>query len=246
MRPSDEARERAAEALRAHYAEGRLDDAELERRVELAYAARTRADLKALFRDLPWDPRSRDRRDGFWRFQRSMLRTHAAAYVGVNGGLVGIWALTGGGEFWPAESIAGWGAVPRRALGGPARGAAAARHQRSATPAGQAACLRRAAVGALLEPHEPAPRRRHSSDCGRTRTRPLRPAGSRAASRRRRTARGSRRGSRDSFVRRRSRSPPRSRSGPCADPNYAPRPRAMTICCTSSVPSPMVRIFASR
>jgi hypothetical protein len=110
MRPSDNARQRAADALRTHYAEGRLDEAELERRVELAYAARTRADLKALFRDLPWNPRSRDRADGFWRFQTSMLRTHAAAYVGVNGGLVGIWALTGGGEFWPAESIAGWGA----------------------------------------------------------------------------------------------------------------------------------------
>jgi hypothetical protein len=110
MRPSDEARERAAQALRSHYADGRLDEAELERRVELAYAARKRADLKALFRDLPWDPRSRDRREGFWRFQSRILRTHAAAYVGVNGGLVGIWALTGGGAFWPAESIAGWGA----------------------------------------------------------------------------------------------------------------------------------------
>ena len=110
MRPSDHARQRAADALREHYAEGPLDEAEFERRAELAYAARTRADLKALFRDLPWNPRSRERRDGFWRFQSSVLRTHAAAYVGVNGGLVGIWALTGGGEFWPAESIAGWGA----------------------------------------------------------------------------------------------------------------------------------------
>ena len=110
MLPSDHARQRAADALRTHYAEGRLDEAELERRVELAYAARTRADLKALFRDLPWNPRSRDRAEGFWRFQTSMLRTHAVAYTGVNGGLVGIWALTGGGEFWPAESIAGWGA----------------------------------------------------------------------------------------------------------------------------------------
>jgi hypothetical protein len=110
MRPSDEARQRAADALRTHYAEGRLDEAELERRVGLAYAAHTRADLKALFRDLPWNPRSRDRADGFWRFQTSMLRTHAAAYTAVNGGLVGIWALTGAGEFWPAESIAGWGA----------------------------------------------------------------------------------------------------------------------------------------
>ena len=110
MRPSDEARERAAQALRAHYAEGRLDEAELERRVELAYNATTRSDLKALFRDLPWNPRSRDRAEGFWRFQRSLLRANGAAYVGVNGGLIGIWALTGGGEFWPAESIAAWGA----------------------------------------------------------------------------------------------------------------------------------------
>ena len=110
MRPSDDARQRAADALRAHYAEGRLDEVELERRVELAYAAGTRADLKALFRDLPWDPRSRARADRFWGFQRRLLRAHAAAYVGVNSMLVGIWALTGGGEFWPAGSIAGWGA----------------------------------------------------------------------------------------------------------------------------------------
>jgi hypothetical protein len=32
-------------------------------------------------------------------------------YVGVNGLLVGIWAATGQGEFWPAGSIAGWGAA---------------------------------------------------------------------------------------------------------------------------------------
>ena len=110
MRPSDEARQRAADALRAHYAEGRLDEVELERRVELTYAASTRADLKALFRDLPWDPRSVARSEARWGFQRRLLRAHAAAYAGVNSGLVGIWALTGGGEFWPGGSIAGWGA----------------------------------------------------------------------------------------------------------------------------------------
>ena len=109
MRPSDEARQRAADALRAHYAAGRLDETQLERRVELAYAAATRADLKKLFRDLPWDPRSRARSEGFWSWQRGMLRTHAVAYAGVNGALVGIWALTGGGDFWPAETMAGWG-----------------------------------------------------------------------------------------------------------------------------------------
>src|SRR5688500_6054238 len=110
MLPSDHARQRAADALRTHYAEGRLDEVELERRVELAYAASTRADLKALFRDLPWDPRSRARSERFWGFQRNVLRAHTTAYVGVNSGLVGIWAVTGGGEFWPGGSIAGWGA----------------------------------------------------------------------------------------------------------------------------------------
>ena len=110
LRPSDEARQRAADALRSHYAAGRIDDAELERRVERAYAAATRADLKALFTDLPWDPRSRARYEAYWGFQRRLLRAHTAAYVGVNSGLVGIWAATGGDEFWPAGSIAAWGA----------------------------------------------------------------------------------------------------------------------------------------
>ena len=110
MRPSDGARQNAADALRSHYAAGRLDETEFERRVELAYAAATRADLKALFRDLPWDPRSRARSDAYWGFQRRILRAHTAAYAGVNGGLVGIWALTGGGAFWPGGSLAGWGA----------------------------------------------------------------------------------------------------------------------------------------
>ena len=111
IRPSDEARERAASALRAHYAAGRIDEPELERRVELAYAAQTRGDLKALFRDLPWDPRSRERANAFWTFQRNLFRAHGVAYAGVNGLLVGIWAATGQGEFWPAGSIAGWGAA---------------------------------------------------------------------------------------------------------------------------------------
>jgi hypothetical protein len=111
IRPSEHARNRAGAALREHYAAGRLDDVELERRVELAYAAKSRGELKALFRDLPWNPRSRDRHEGFWTFQRNLFRAHGVAYVGINGLLVGIWAATGQGEFWPAGSIAGWGAA---------------------------------------------------------------------------------------------------------------------------------------
>ena len=37
------------------------------------------------------------------------FRNHVAAYVLVNGLLVAIWALSGGGYFWPIWSVAGWG-----------------------------------------------------------------------------------------------------------------------------------------
>jgi hypothetical protein len=53
MRASDAERERAAEALRRHHADGRLTTDELEERIERAYAATTLADLDELFADLP-------------------------------------------------------------------------------------------------------------------------------------------------------------------------------------------------
>jgi hypothetical protein len=36
--------------------------------------------------------------------------SHLVAYVVVNAFLVGVWAFTGGGYFWPAWVILGWGA----------------------------------------------------------------------------------------------------------------------------------------
>jgi hypothetical protein len=53
LRASDAERERAAETLRRHHADGRLTTDELEERTEHAYAARTLGDLDELFRDLP-------------------------------------------------------------------------------------------------------------------------------------------------------------------------------------------------
>jgi hypothetical protein len=46
-------REAAASALSEHFAAGRLDQDELEERLDRAYAAKTGADLELLFRDLP-------------------------------------------------------------------------------------------------------------------------------------------------------------------------------------------------
>lgn len=53
LRASDGERERAADALRRHHADGRLTTDEFEQRMERALAARTLGDLDALFTDLP-------------------------------------------------------------------------------------------------------------------------------------------------------------------------------------------------
>ena len=119
IRASDDERERCAVALRAHYESGRLSAPELEDRVGAAYGATTRGELALLLRDLPALPtiasltvrprsafvRALDRAD------RLMLRAHATAFGITNGSFVGIWALMGGGEFWPAWLLVPWAPV---------------------------------------------------------------------------------------------------------------------------------------
>lgn len=53
MRLSDAERSAAADRLAAHYADGRLDRAELDERLDRAMAAKTRSDLSGLFEGLP-------------------------------------------------------------------------------------------------------------------------------------------------------------------------------------------------
>lgn len=108
IRVSDQERERAVDTLRDHYAEGRLTSEELEERIERAYHATTRTDLSALMRDLPRYS-GRRTRERLARANREAWRAHVTSYTAVNGGLVGIWALTGGGDFWPAWSLVPWG-----------------------------------------------------------------------------------------------------------------------------------------
>ena len=96
---SDPEREVVVEALRAAATEGRLDAVELEERLGLAYAARTRADLVPLLADLPAaaPPRARPRpeREAPW----------FAPVIPLAILLVAIWALTGAGYFWPMWPI---------------------------------------------------------------------------------------------------------------------------------------------
>jgi DUF1707 SHOCT-like domain len=53
LRASDAERSETADVLRRHHAEGRLDIAELEERIERCYTAKTRGELDALTVDLP-------------------------------------------------------------------------------------------------------------------------------------------------------------------------------------------------
>ena len=74
IRVSDAEREEVAERLRRAHADGRLDMSELEERVALCYAAKTRAELEPLVADLPG---ARGRRA---RPRRSAVHSRAFAF----------------------------------------------------------------------------------------------------------------------------------------------------------------------
>jgi hypothetical protein len=98
VRVSDHEREAIAQALRQHAVEGRLDAAELEARLERAYGASLRADLVPLLADLPAAPAPRppaQPADPLW----------IAPVIPLAVLLIAIWALTGGGYFWPIWPI---------------------------------------------------------------------------------------------------------------------------------------------
>lgn len=50
-----------------------------------------------------------EREDRLQRIARTAFVVHARSYAVVNGFLIGVWALTGFGYFWPAWVILGWG-----------------------------------------------------------------------------------------------------------------------------------------
>ncbi len=116
VRASDAERERTVASLRRAYQAGRLKLDEFERRIESAYAAVWRTELRALTRDLPFEMPipavNRTRVVGkVDRFQRAIFRFHAWCYVSFNTVMVSMWAWGGGHEFWPAATIIPGGAL---------------------------------------------------------------------------------------------------------------------------------------
>jgi Domain of unknown function (DUF1707) len=106
VRASDDERDRVAGEIREHYAAGRLDEDELNERIEAAYAARTHAELQALRADLPALPATRreQRADIVRRrraLERRLLQQSGGALVPF-GICAVIWLFAGAsGPFWP-------------------------------------------------------------------------------------------------------------------------------------------------
>jgi class 3 adenylate cyclase len=97
-----------------------MSEAEFGERVEQAYGARTLVELESLTRDLPALelalPPARKPARAPDRVVTPVggglhlsLKIHLVVYVLVNVLLVGIWAASGGGYFWPVWPILGWG-----------------------------------------------------------------------------------------------------------------------------------------
>jgi hypothetical protein len=106
LRVSDQQREQAADALRDHYAAGRLTEDELNERLDAALEAKTEPELNALLADLPKLPVSPQQRKAELIARRNQLQRRVIQEAGGGAGLfvlcTGIWAASGAnGQFWP-------------------------------------------------------------------------------------------------------------------------------------------------
>ena len=127
VRAGDADRERVAEALRRHFADGRLGPDEFEERLSAAYTARTMGDLYQLTADLPAEPRAYElpvpvsepapaRRAPRRQVARQAQRAAFSAWLTASLVCWTIWliVLIGTREpagFWPIWVSGPWGAV---------------------------------------------------------------------------------------------------------------------------------------
>jgi Domain of unknown function (DUF1707) len=106
LRVSDQQRENAAEAIREHFAAGRLTEDELNERLQAALEATTEPELNAVLADLPTLPVSPQQRKAELVARRAQLQRRVIQEAG--GGAAAfvictvIWAASGAaGQFWP-------------------------------------------------------------------------------------------------------------------------------------------------
>src|SRR5215217_5729190 len=108
LRASDVERERYADVLREHAAQGRLTLDELDERLDRVYAARTHGELTPVVADLPAPSQPRSQPSTLLEGPAPFRRV-PASFVVVNLMLIAIWAVTGAGYFWPIWPLLGWG-----------------------------------------------------------------------------------------------------------------------------------------
>jgi hypothetical protein len=116
VRAGDRDRERTANQLGSALAQGYLDMAEYESRLQTAFAANTTAELRPLVADLPLaqlrrnDPRRREARR---RAARRGVHLHLAGYLAMIVIVLTVWLAVGLGAgawyFWPIWPILGAG-----------------------------------------------------------------------------------------------------------------------------------------
>jgi Domain of unknown function (DUF1707)/2TM domain len=128
LRVGDAERRQTADTLERHYVDGRLSAEELAERLRQARAARTRAELDAVLRDLPPlfapnttqpPPHLGGAPEARGRAMPSDVRLHLTIYALTMLLLLSIWLITTpGGYFWPIWAMLGWGfAVAVHAFG---------------------------------------------------------------------------------------------------------------------------------
>jgi hypothetical protein len=106
-----------AAVLRQHCSAGRLTFEELSDRLGQVYEARTLDQLFALTNDMP-DPEPHPHLGEYLPqlrpivpARRRALAFDAAAYAVISAVLVAVWAVTGGGYFWPMWLMIVWGVL---------------------------------------------------------------------------------------------------------------------------------------
>ena len=131
IRASDAEREEYATIVRDAVGEGRLSLAEGDERLAQVYAARYRDDLRPLIADLPrgaargpqrpgpydWHPGVPVPQSGPPSYRPGVVR-HLGFLLTVSAILVGLWAITSSGFFWPAIPITFFAIVAARRLFG--------------------------------------------------------------------------------------------------------------------------------
>lgn len=122
IRASDAERQAVVEVLRQQYTAGRLDMTEFEDRSERAFASRTRGELEQLLTDLAVPAPAQAGRHGGppVRARRGPdpLQAYLRFWIPLSIMFIVIWAMSGGGYFWPMWPMFGTGIPMLFMLGG--------------------------------------------------------------------------------------------------------------------------------